>query len=126
LGAFENENAFKTLLDNFLISPDILHNIMGLSDTILQNLIDDHWINVEIFNSKLRVFLRREFLSSCKGLDLRYIVLNWEQFIIPSQVPTLLETQQELLHKFFLIWSEIVWISYQNHKVEQKLCFRML
>jgi hypothetical protein len=90
-----------SLLENFLVSPDILHNCMDLTETLLEYFLKDVWLDVDIFNSKLRSILHREFLSSCKGFDLRFIVLNWEQSFIPLRL-ILLASQQELFHKFFL------------------------
>jgi len=123
LAKYESDEWFLKLLDEFLISPDILHNGMGLTKTML-SCFTKEWLDNDKFTERLRTLLRRNSISACKGSDLRYLVLNWESFINPSQL-ILTTEQQELMYNFFEYWSEIVWISYQNHKVQKLKCFQL-
>jgi len=123
LGAFKGDEWFNKLLDEFILSPDIFHNSMGLSESVLENILRE-WLDKDKFNVQLQNQLRRLYLSSCKGSDFRYIVLNWKSFILETHLDELTKEQQQNLFNFFEYWSEILWISYQSHKVQQNISFQ--
>ncbi len=98
---------------------------MGLTKTVLSCFISE-WLDQNKFEQKLQKLLRRYSLSDCKGSDLRYLMLNWRQFIIPSQLETLTKKQQSSMYSFLKYWSEVLWFSYQSHKVQRNKSFRLL
>jgi hypothetical protein len=125
LGAYKSDEWFEKILDEFENGPDNLHNSMGLTETVLENMLGE-WICKEKFNSKLQTRLRRLYLSSCKGSDFRFIVLNWESFIYETHIDYLTKEQQKSLFDFFYYWSEILWISYQSNQVQKNQSFQLL
>jgi len=125
LGKYD-EKTFAQTLESFLVCPDILHNCMGLTESVLEGFVQDGWLNSTKLKERLRKLLRRNFLSEWKGSDLRFLVLNWKKFIIPSQVSSLTVKQSDLMHSFFKVWSQVLWVSYQNHKVQNQTAFQFL